>query len=108
LLKSDQFLSTWARDVNDASLAQSLKNGHYTARFWTKEGPSEQFWEGNQYEQGFMRQMLEQVNHDQGAYRMTEFCLGSVSNLPSTLPRHATAGSCQGTMMASSVQSEVS
>jgi hypothetical protein len=108
LLKSEQFLSTWAQDVRDISLGQSLKNGRHTARFWTKEGPSEQFWEGNQYEQGLMRQMLEQVNHDQGAYGMTEFCLGSVSNWPSIGPWSAAAGSCQSTMVASSAQSDVS
>jgi hypothetical protein len=85
LFKSERFQAIWKQDAFNEDLGQMVDRPdsyRFRARFWSENGPLEEWWEGDKQEQMWMQKNLSMIDQTENTRVCTATCLGSVSNLP--------------------------
>jgi hypothetical protein len=85
LFKSERFRAIWKQDAFNEDLGQMVDrpdSHRFRARFWSENGPLEEWWEGDKQEQMWMQKNLSMIDQTENTRVCTATCLGSVSNLP--------------------------
>lgn len=85
LFRSERFQAVWKQDALNEDLGQMVggpDSYRFRARFWSKVGPQEEWWEGDRQEQMWMQKNLSMLDQTESTRDCTATCLGSVSNLP--------------------------
>jgi hypothetical protein len=85
LFKSERFQAIWKQDALNEDLGQMVDGpGSYRfrARFWSENGPQEEWREGDKQEQMWMQKNLSMLDQTESTRVCTATCLGSVANLP--------------------------
>lgn len=79
------FKAIWKQDALNEALGQMVDRPdsyRFRARFWSENGPQEEWWEGDKQEQMWMQKNLSMIDQTESTRVCTATCLGSVSNLP--------------------------
>ena len=85
LFKFGRFQAIWKQDALSEDLGQMVDRPdsyRFRARFWSENGPREEWWEGDKQEHMWMQRNLSLIHQTESTRVCTATCTGSVSNLP--------------------------
>lgn len=85
LFRSERLQAIWKQDALNEDLGQMVDGPdsyRFRARFWSENGPREEWWEGDKQEHMWMQRNLSLIDQTESTRDWTASCLGSVSNLP--------------------------